>query len=279
MHRGALSHLSESSNQKIVICLEGEGGGSELGTFPPRVPVLLSVMRLLLVATAAALICGSCSRTQTSVADFAPQRQQMVQRQLMPRGIHDARVLAAMGKVPREDFVPASVRKESYEDGPLPIGYGQTISQPYIVALMTEQLQLKPTDRVLEIGTGSGYQAAVLAELVAEVYTIEIVEPLAKTAETTLQRLGYKNVHVQVGDGYKGWPEHAPFDAIIVTCAPDHVPQPLVDQLKEGGRMIIPVGERLAQELYLLEKRNGTIRQGAVLPVRFVPMTSGAQKN
>jgi protein-L-isoaspartate(D-aspartate) O-methyltransferase len=201
----------------------------------------------------------------------------MVQQQLVPRGVHDTRVLAAMGKVPREEFVPPAWRRESYEDKPLPIGYGQTISQPYMVALMTEQLQPKPTDHVLEIGTGSGYQAAVLAELVADVYTMDIAEPLAKNAEATLRRLGYGNVHVRVGDGYKGWPQQAPFDAIIVTCAPEHVPQPLVDQLKEGGRMIIPVGGRLAQELYLLEKRNGAIRQAAVLPVRFVPMAHGAQ--
>jgi protein-L-isoaspartate(D-aspartate) O-methyltransferase len=143
---------------------------------------------------------------------------------------------------------------------------------------MTEQLRLQPHDRVLEIGTGSGYQAAVLAELVAEVYSIEIVAPLAHTAEATLQRLGYKNVHVKVGDGYKGWPEQAPFDAIIVTCAPEHVPQPLVDQMKEGGRMIIPVGNYLAQELYLLEKRNGRLREEAILPVRFVPMAGEAGK-
>jgi protein-L-isoaspartate(D-aspartate) O-methyltransferase len=146
------------------------------------------------------------------------------------------------------------------------------------VAFMTEQLQPKTTDRILEIGTGSGYQAAVLAELVAEVYTIEIIEPLAKTAEAALQRLGYKNVHVKVGDGYKGWPENAPFDAVTVTCAPDHVPQPLNDQLKEGGRMIIPVGRGFEQELYLLEKQNGQLQRRAVLPVRFVPMTGEAQK-
>ena len=152
------------------------------------------------------------------------------------------------------------------------------ISQPYIVAFMTEQLRLKPSDRVLEIGTGSGYQTAILAELVPEVYTIEIVEPLAKNAEATLQRLGYKDVHVKAGDGYKGWPEAAPFDAIIVTCAPDRVPQPLTDQLKDGGRMIIPVGERFAQELYLLDKKNGHLKESAVLPVRFVPMAGEATK-
>jgi protein-L-isoaspartate(D-aspartate) O-methyltransferase len=196
----------------------------------------------------------------------------MVQQQLMVRGIKDERVLTAMAKVPREEFVPADERADAYEDGPLPIGYDQTISQPYIVAFMTEQLRPKSSDRVLEIGTGSGYQAALLAELVAKVYTIEIVEPLAKNAEATLQRLGYKNVHVKFGDGYSGWPEEAPFDAIIVTCAPDKVPQPLTDQLKDGGRMVIPVGERFAQQLYLLEKKNGQLKESATLPVRFVPM-------
>ena len=202
----------------------------------------------------------------------------MVQQQLKAHGIKDERVLAAMAKVPREEFVPPESRGASYADGPLPIGYGQTISQPYIVAFMTEQLRLKPSDRVLEIGTGSGYQTAILAELVPEVYTIEIVEPLAKNAEATLQRLGYKDVHVKAGDGYKGWPEAAPFDAIIVTCAPGRVPQPLTDQLKDGGRMIIPVGERFAQELYLLDKKNGHLKESAVLPVRFVPMAGEATK-
>jgi protein-L-isoaspartate(D-aspartate) O-methyltransferase len=181
--------------------------------------------------------------------------------------------------VPREEFVPADERGDAYQDGPLPIGFDQTISQPYIVAFMTEQLRLKPGDRLLEIGSGSGYQAAVLAELVTDVYTIEIVEPLAKTAEATLQRLGYKNVHLRVGDGYQGWPEEAPFDAIIVTCAaPDKVPSPLVDQLKDDGRMVIPVGERFAQQLYLLEKKNGKLKESATLPVRFVPMVRETQK-
>jgi len=226
----------------------------------------------------ALLVAGGCGQKAPLASDLAAQRQQMVQRQLMTRGINDARVLAAMAKVPREEFVPPDSRAASYEDGPLPIGYGQTISQPYIVAFMTEQLRPKPTDRVLEVGTGSGYQAAILAELVSEIYSIEIVEPLAKSAEVTLQRLGYKNVHVKVGDGYKGWPEQGPFDAIIVTCAPDKVPQPLVGQLKNGGRMVIPVGERFAQQLYLLEKKNGQLKQSATLPVRFVPMTSEAAK-
>jgi len=220
----------------------------------------------------AAIAATGCGQQAAPVSDLAAQRHLMVQQQLMPRSIRDARVLAAMSKVPREEFVPSESRAASYEDGPLPIGYDQTISQPYIVAFMTEQLRPKPSDRVLEIGTGSGYQAAILAELVADVYTIEIVEPLAKNAEATLQRLNYKNVHVKAGDGYRGWPEHAPFDAIIVTCAPDHVPQQLTDQLKDGGRMVIPVGERFAQQLYLLEKKNGQLKESATLPVRFVPM-------
>jgi protein-L-isoaspartate(D-aspartate) O-methyltransferase len=222
----------------------------------------------------AALAASGCGQKAPASSEFAVQRQQMVERQLVTRGIKDQRVLAAMAKVPREEFVPSESRAASYGDGPLPIGYGQTISQPYMVAFMTEQLRLKPSDRVLEVGTGSGYQAAILAELVSEVYSIEIVEPLAKSAEATLQRLGYKNVHVKPGDGYKGWPEEGPFDAIIVTCAPDKVPQPLVDQLKDDGRMVIPVGHRFAQQLYLLEKKYGQLKQSATLPVRFVPMTS-----
>jgi protein-L-isoaspartate(D-aspartate) O-methyltransferase len=233
------------------------------------------IVQSLILAAIAATGCGQ-KAPQTS--DFAAQRQLMVQQQLMTRGINDNRVLEAMAKVPREEFVPPDSRAATYEDGPLPIGYGQTISQPYIVAFMTEQLRLSPTHRVLEIGTGSGYQAAILAELAGEVYTIELVGPLAKNAEATLQRLGYKNVHVKVGDGYKGWPEYAPFDAIIVTCAPDKVPQLLTDQLKDGGRMIIPVGDRFAQELYLLEKKNGQLKESVTLPVRFVPMAGEAQK-
>ena len=227
------------------------------------------ISQWLVVVVLAATACG---QKPSAPSDFAVEHERMVQQQLRTRGIKDERVLAALAKVPREEFVPQDSRAASYEDGPLPIGYDQTISQPYIVAFMTEKLQPRPNNRVLEVGTGCGYQAAVLAELVADVYTIEIVEPLAKNAEATLQRLGYKNVHVKVGDGYSGWPDHAPFDAIIVTCAPNHVPQQLTDQLKDGGRMIIPVGERFAQELYLLDKKDGRLRESAVLPVRFVPM-------
>jgi len=233
------------------------------------------VAQYLLFAAIATTGCGQQTRT---AAEFATHRQRMVEQQLKPRGIKDERVLAAMAKVPREELIPAAARADAYEDGPLPIGYDQTISQPYVVAFMTEQLRPKRSDRVLEIGSGSGYQAAILGELVAEIYTIEIVEPLAKSAEATLQRLGYNNVHIKVGDGYKGWPEEAPFDAIIVTCAPEKVPQPLVDQLKDGGRMVIPVGERFAQQLYLLEKKNGQLKESVTLPVRFVPMLHEAQK-
>jgi len=199
----------------------------------------------------------------------------MVRQQLTAPGrdITNARVLAAMGKVPRHELVPAALQAQAYGDYPLPIGFEQTISQPFIVAFMTEKLEPKTTDKVLEIGTGSGYQAAVLAELVCEVYTIEIVEPLARRAEADLKRLGYTNIFVRAGDGYKGWPEAAPFDAVIVTCAPEHVPQPLVDQLKAGGRMIIPVGPAGNQELYLLSKKGDKVERRAVLPVRFVPMT------
>jgi protein-L-isoaspartate(D-aspartate) O-methyltransferase len=208
---------------------------------------------------------------------YATARKRMVQEQLLGRDITNARVLAVMGKVPRHEFIPENLRAQAYEDGPLPIGHGQTISQPYIVAFMTERLEPKPTDRVLEIGTGSGYQAAVLSGLVAEVFSIEIVGDLAQRAGADLRRLGYTNVCVRAGDGYKGWPEAAPFDAIIVTCAPEKVPQPLVEQLKDGGRMIIPVGSIWNQELVLFCKQRDRLEKHAVLPVRFVPMTGEVQ--
>ena len=202
----------------------------------------------------------------------------MIEEQLVARGIRDERVLATMREVPRHEFVPAAMREHAYEDRPLPIGDGQTISQPFMVAFMTESLALRPTDRVLEIGTGSGYQAAVLGQLAAEVYSIEIVERLARQAAIDLMRLGFKNVQVRAGDGYQGWPDAAPFDAVIVTCAPDHVPEPLVRQLKDGGRMIIPVGDADGQRLHLLEKRGDRVEQRAVLPVLFVPMTGESEQ-
>ncbi len=209
---------------------------------------------------------------------FARQREAMVRAQIEARGIKDAAVLAAMRRVPRHEFVPAAQRASAYDDRPLPIAEGQTISQPLIVALMTELLQVKPGQRVLEIGTGSGYQAAVLAELGVEVYSIEIVETLATSARAVLTRLAYRNVVVRAGDGYLGWPEFAPFDGIIVTAAPPKVPQPLIDQLKPGARLVVPEGVS-AQELIVYEKtRAGELRRTSVIPVRFVPMTGRAQE-
>jgi protein-L-isoaspartate(D-aspartate) O-methyltransferase len=209
---------------------------------------------------------------------FQEARQAMVHEQLEDpeRAIIHPQILDAMRRVPRHEFVPGSVRADAYRDSPLPIGYGQTISQPFIVGLMTECLQPKPTDRILEIGTGSGYQAAVLSQLVAEVYSIEIIEALAQRAAHDLSRLGFQNVHVRWADGYHGWPEAAPFDAIIVTCAPDQVPQPLQNQLKENGQLIVPVGGVSGQELVLLHKHAGQLEQRNVLSVRFVPMTGRA---
>ncbi len=199
----------------------------------------------------------------------------MVREQIESRGVTDTQVLAAMRKVPRHEFVPERWIDSAYDDGPLPIGYEQTISQPYIVALMTELLRLSSESKVLEVGTGSGYQAAVLAEIAGEVYSIEIIEPLATTAAERLKRLGYDKVHVKLGDGYLGWPEHAPFDAIIVTAGAEHVPPPLVEQLKPGGRMAIPIGEIPGQQsLWLVEKdADGKVTQQHVLPVAFVPLT------
>jgi protein-L-isoaspartate(D-aspartate) O-methyltransferase len=190
------------------------------------------------------------------------------------------RVMAAMAKVPRHEFVPADQRRNAYQNRPLPIGSGQTISQPFIVALMTDVMDVKPTHKVLEIGTGSGYQAAVLAELAAVVYTIELVEPLGREAAERLKHLGYRNVVTRIGDGYQGWPEHAPFDAIMVTAAPREVPQPLIDQLKPGGRLVVPVGGQLAgQTLLIVEKQlDGKTTRRNVLGVRFVPLMDKAGK-
>jgi len=208
---------------------------------------------------------------------FEKLRLRMVKGQIESRGVKDKNVLEAMKKVPRHLFVPEKYRKYAYDDRPLPIGENQTISQPYIVAYMTESLELDEDDKVLEIGTGSGYQAAILGEIAASVYTIEIVESLALRAELTLKDLGYTNVHVRVGDGYQGWPGEAPFDAVIVTAAPDHIPQPLIDQLKDGGRLVIPVGDYM-QELVLVKKTDKGIEKERLLPVMFVPMTGEADK-
>lgn len=204
---------------------------------------------------------------------FAAKRQEMVRTQIKRRGVSDPRILDAMTRVKRHLFVPDEFMDMAYDDHPLPIGLGQTISQPYIVAYMTEQVQLRDGDRVLEIGTGSGYQAAILAEIVKEVYTIEILKPLADNARKKLKNLGYENVHVRHGDGYKGWPEFMPYDAIIVTAAPEEIPEILTEQLKIGGRMIVPVGTYY-QELYLLTKTENGISRRKLIPVRFVPMVS-----
>lgn len=204
--------------------------------------------------------------------DYKKLREEMVRTQITERGVKDSATLAAMRKVPRHSFVPTDQVGNAYEDRPLPIGYGQTISQPYIVAYMTEIIKPKPGQKVLEIGTGSGYQAAVLAEIVGKVYTIEIVGELGKQATTRLKNLNYKNIEVKTADGYHGWKEHAPFDAIVVTAAAEYIPTPLKEQLKDGGRMIIPVGSPyMTQQLMLIEKTGDKFRTTSKMPVRFVP--------
>jgi protein-L-isoaspartate(D-aspartate) O-methyltransferase len=229
-----------------------------------------SLIPLLAVSILGIAVCSSPQAGEQR--DPAAERRRMVDQQLRGRDIKDPRVLAAMEKVPRHLFVPANVRHEAYGDHPVPIGHGQTISQPYIVAFMTEALDVRPGHRVLEIGTGSGYQAAVLGELAGEVYTMEIIEPLARSAREALESLGYKNVHVRAGNGYEGWPEHAPYDRIMVTAAPEEVPPALVEQLKVGGLMAIPVGS-FFQELRILRRTPEGTEVLKTLPVRFVPMT------
>ena len=210
---------------------------------------------------------------------FRQTRQAMVAEQIAARGVKDPRVLDAMRTVPRHEFVPAASRDDAYLDSPLPIGHGQTISQPYIVALMTELARPSPTDRVLEVGTGSGYQAAVISRLVARVFSVELVEPLAESAAAVLRRLGYANVTVRSGDGYLGWPDEAPFDVIVVTAAPEAVPAALVAQLKPGGRLVVPVGPvHDVQDLQLIEKdAAGRVSTRSVIPVRFVPMRARSE--
>jgi len=224
------------------------------------------------------LAAGLLSAGFVHAADFDALRNQMVDRDVAGAGIKDPRVIQAMRDTPRHEFVAGNHRANAYFDMAMAIGHGQTISPPFVVAYMTEQLQPKATDTVLEVGTGSGYQAAVLSPLVKDVYSIEIVEPLGQKAARTLKRLGYKNVHTRIGDGYQGWSEHAPFDKIIVTCSPEKVPHKLVEQLREGGRMIVPVGQRYQQMLYLFEKQGGELKEVALLPTLFVPMTGTAEE-
>jgi protein-L-isoaspartate(D-aspartate) O-methyltransferase len=222
---------------------------------------------------------GCKTRTQPQTDPYQSLRNQMVDRQIAARGITDRQVLAAMRKVERHLFVPQELVRYAYGDHPLSIGYGQTISQPYIVAFMTEVLNIEKASKVLEIGTGSGYQAAILGEICDSVFSVEIVPQLCERSATLLKMLEYSNVLVKTGDGYHGWTEHAPYDAIIVTCAPTHVPEPLTKQLAEGGRMIIPVGQRGVQELVLLTKKKGKLVKHSVLPVRFVPMVDDKNRN
>lgn len=227
-----------------------------------RTGAILALLLLLTVSSAPADDAGRAARDE------------MVRTQIADRGIRDPATLAAMRAVPRHRFVPPDLAESAYADEPLPIGYGQTISQPYIVAFMTETLRLKPGHKVLEVGAGSGYQAAVLARIVREVFTIEIVPELGNAARERLRMLGYRNVRAHVADGYDGWPEEAPFDAIVVTAAADHIPPPLIRQLRDGGRMVIPVGSPFfVQTLMLVEKDRGKIRTTSLMPVRFVPFT------
>ncbi len=247
-----------------------------------RISAVFITSCTILVISCAILV--ACNKNRISAMDgvnsvmdedaFTSQRKRMAEEQIAYRGIKDKRVVAAMEAVPRHLFIPEENWYYSYSDQPVPIGFGQTISQPYIVALMTELLKVKSGDVVLEVGTGSGYQAAILARLVKQVYTIEVMDELGKEAQVRLKSLGYNNVEAKIGDGYKGWPEHAPFDEIIVTAAAKYIPQPLIDQLKPGGRMVIPVGDAYAvQDLMLITKDAfSKVVKESVIPVRFVPL-------
>jgi protein-L-isoaspartate(D-aspartate) O-methyltransferase len=270
---------------------DGDLLAQELARMAERIPQGPPGPRLWLRTAALLLAAGACgspeppareaaappAQGQPAPVERSGEREAMVREQVQARGVRDERVLAALRRVPRHRFVPAEQAPYAYQDRPLLIGWDQTISQPYIVAFMTAALELSGDERVLEIGTGSGYQAAILAECAAEVWSIEIVAPLAERAARTLRESGYTRVHLRTGDGYAGWPEAAPFDAIVVTAAPDHVPQPLLDQLVDGGRMILPVGG-FDQELLLIERRGDELVRRSVLPVRFVPMTGRAQE-
>jgi protein-L-isoaspartate(D-aspartate) O-methyltransferase len=255
--------------------------------------VLVHIQARLITLAGVLCCCGPIAFTQaqdqddekpkkaeaSALADqFAARRNRMVDRHLAERGIKNKRVLDAFRTVPRHKFLPPGTRRQAYDDESIPIGEGQTITPPYDVAFMTEVLDPKPTDIVYEVGTGSGYQSAILSQLVKEVYSVEIHQPLSERATKVHKEVGYKNIHTRVGDGYEGWPEAAPFDAIIVTCAPQKIPQPLVDQLKEGGRMVIPLGDRVTQSVWLVTKKGGKLTKRELKPTLFVPMTGRAQK-
>lgn len=231
------------------------------------------------IATTLAAVAASDEPKKTDADDpFAAARARMVQRHLAERGIKNPRILEAFRTVPRHLFIPPESRRLAYEDDSIPIGKGQTITPTYDVAFMTEALDPKPTDTIFEVGTGSGYQASILSRLVKDVYSVEIHKELGERAAKVIKSVGYTNVHTKVGDGYAGWPEHAPFDAIIVTCAPEKVPPPLFEQLKEGGKLVIPIGDRYNQAVYLMEKREGKLVGKKLKPTLFVPMTGRAQK-
>lgn len=260
------------------------------GSFKTTMFPAMFLLALLLQVSAGATVADESDKTPLTEEDteatvsakplLADREsvEKLIEKAVRPAGVKDRRVLRSIRQVPRHRFVPEKFRKYSYHDTALPIGHGQTISPPSVVAYMTEQLDPKPDDKVLEIGTGSGYQAAVLSNLVGEVYSIEIVEPLGQRAAKVLEALEYDNVHVRVGDGYRGWPEKAPFDGILVTCSPEDVPQPLIDQLAEGGKLIIPVGERYQQIFYLFEKKDGKLEKKPLAPALFVPMTGRAEE-
>lgn len=240
---------------------------------PKDGPAVRAVRCLMLIVALISILMPMKVMAECDMERFEKQRQKMVNEQIVARGVSNPSVINAMRVVPRHCFVPCRLHGRAYRDGPQPIGYGQTISQPYIVAVMSEFLDLQPGERVLEIGTGSGYQAAVLSEMGVEVFTIEIVAPLGHLARDLLLSMGYRNIHTKIGDGYRGWPQQAPFDGIIVTCAPSQIPQPLQDQLVESGRMVIPVGSVYShQQLFQLRKIKGQIKKEKIFDVRFVPM-------
>ena len=243
-----------------------------------RLRVLIFSLAATLGALAASGVRADDPPATAKADPTAPARNKLVQRHLVERGIKDARVLDAFRAVPRHKFLPEKGRRYAYDDESIPIGEGQTSTPPFDMAFMTEALQLKPTDKVYEVGTGSGYQASILGLLCKDVYSVEIHEPLGRRAAEVIKELGYANVHTKVGDGYEGWPSAAPFDAIIVTCAPTKVPAPLLAQLKEGGRLVIPIGDRFNQVVHLMVKRDGQLIDRQLRPTLFVPMTGRAQR-
>jgi protein-L-isoaspartate(D-aspartate) O-methyltransferase len=237
---------------------------------------VMVISSMVVIGAVAPFLVRRPAMAAQEVDPTAAARNRMVERHLAERGIKNPRVLEAFRTVPRHRFLPPKSRRQAYDDESIPIGEGQTITPPYDVAFMTEVLNPRPGDRVYEVGTGSGYQSAILSRLVKEVYSIEIHEPLGKRAAKVHQELGYDNIHTRIGDGYEGWPEAAPFDAIIVTCAPQKIPRPLIDQLKEGGRMVIPLGTRFDQVVHLIVKKDGKLIDKELKPTLFVPMTGRA---